>query len=71
MGTRGRKRSSFVLTWAGHTIFTLLDGSVGLKGERIDIIDVELHEYDVFIDAVIAAVQAFRPPGPSHMIPLG
>jgi hypothetical protein len=44
---------------------------VGLKGERIDIIDLELHEYDVFIDAVIVAVQAFRPPGPSHMIPLG
>jgi hypothetical protein len=63
----------FICPYLGraYEFFTLLDGSVGLKGERIDIIDLELHEYDVFIDAVIAAVQAFRPPGPSHMIPLG
>ena len=63
----------FICPYMGRAYerFALLEGSVSLEGEKIDFLDLELHEYDVFIHAVIAAAQAFTPPGPPHMIPLG
>lgn len=51
--------------------FALLDGSMGLAGEKVDFLDLELHEYDVFIDAIIAMAQTFTPPRRPHMTPLG
>jgi hypothetical protein len=53
-------------------MFAMLGGAVGGVEEKLNhIIDTQLHEYDVFIDAVIAAPQGFTPLGPPHTPTLG
>jgi hypothetical protein len=55
-----------------YECFAMLGGAVGGVEEKLNhIIDTQLHEYDVFIDAVIAAPQGFTPLGPPHTPTLG
>ena len=50
-----------------YECFAMLGGAVGIVEEKLNrISDPQFHEYDVFIDAVIAAAQGFTPLGPPH-----
>lgn len=66
--------SLFICPYMGraYECFAMLGGAVGGVEEKLNhIIDTQLHEYDVFIDAVIAAPQGFTPLGPPHTPTLG
>jgi hypothetical protein len=54
-----------------YECFAMLGGTEGAEENKPNIFDLELHEYDAFIDAVIEAAQGFTPPGPPHSPPLG
>ena len=50
----------------------MLGGAMSVVEENQNYItNPQLHEYDVFIDAVIAAAQDFTPLGLPHTPPLG
>ena len=53
-----------------YECFTMV-GETGAEESKLNILDLELREYDAFIDAVIGAAQGFTPPGPPHTPPLG
>lgn len=63
----------FICPYMGraYECFAMLGGTEAAVQKSLDIIDPQLHEYDAFIDAVIAAAQCFAPPGPPHTPPLG
>jgi len=63
----------FICPYMGreYECFAMLDGTVEGEGKQPNLSDLELHEYGAFIDAVIGAAQAFTPPGPPHVPPLG
>jgi len=49
----------------------MLGETEGAEDNKLDVFNLELHEYAAFIDAVIGAAQGFTPPGPPHAPPLG
>jgi hypothetical protein len=51
--------------------FHMLGETEGAEDNKLNVFNLELHEYDAFIDAVIGAAKCFTPPGPPHAAPLG
>jgi hypothetical protein len=54
-----------------YECFAMLGETEGAEDTKLNIPNLELHEYDAFIEAVIAAAQGFAPPRPPHSAPLG
>ena len=54
-----------------YECFAMRGGTEGAEENKLNILDLELREYEAFIDAVIGAAQGFVPPGPPHTPPLG
>lgn len=63
----------FICPYMGRSYecFAMLGGTEGAEEKNLNISDLELHEYDAFIDAVIGAAQGFAPLGRPHAPPLG
>jgi hypothetical protein len=64
----------FICPYVGssYECFVMLGGAMSVVEENQNYItNPQLHEYDVFIDAVIAAAQDFTPLGLPHTPPLG
>jgi hypothetical protein len=63
----------FICPFMGRSYecFAMLGRTEGAEDNKLNISNLELHEYDAFIDAVIGAALGFTPPGPPHSPPLG
>jgi hypothetical protein len=54
-----------------YECFAIVGETEGAEDNKPNISNLELHEYDAFIDSVIGAARGFNPPGPPHSPPLG
>lgn len=63
----------FVCPFMGraYECFAMLGETKRPENDQPNISNLEIHEYNVFIDAVITAARGFNPPGPPHSLPLG
>ena len=72
-GASQEPHALFICPFMGraYECFAMLGETEGAEDNKLNVSNLELHEYGAFIDAVIGAAQGFTPPGPPHVPPLG